>query len=207
MKLLLSLLFVSVLLTESRGQSDSVKTRNIIGFIPSKVDRINGVAIGPFESKLDGKGQSVNGITVDIIGQGGLLLMAVGNDPIRLKDKYEALNQDSIVQKLNAHYDTVTFKTIYRGIVVAGSGIIVDQINGISVGGIISSIENVNGLMFNILNSNVGELNGVSIGLVNQSLTTKGVQIGLVNKTYDLKGIQIGLWNKNRKRSFPIINW
>ena len=51
------------------------KSKNVIWYTPSEVQKINGIAIGPFESTILGKQQIVNGLTFSIVGMGIFLLL------------------------------------------------------------------------------------------------------------------------------------
>ena len=110
-----------------------------------------------------------------------------------------------------------------NGVNIYGAGLIVGQVNGLSVSSILSVAElhngvqgsifsniayELNGLQVALLaNSTRGKMTGVQISVLNLTKELKGVQIGLFNLTKKIKGLQIGLWNVNEKRKLPFINF
>ena len=179
--------------------------RNVIGFIPSKAEKINGWAIGwltlgAYEHRHDSV--IVNGVYTNLspmaVLLAGMSLPYLVATPF-LKETYS---------------ESSPFYT---------DSIIENKINGVSVSLMeLSDRFTVNGVQFALIGLNMFKVNGFSAnlgfsqyqsmqgvviaGILNRTNKGTGIQIGLVNVAQDFKGIQIGLWNKNGNRSLPIIN-
>lgn len=192
------------------------KTRNLIWYTPSEVQKINGIAIGPFESSILGKQQIVNGLTFSIVGMGVFYTITEGHNRLDRyfydiqknigEIEYEKLlnerlvEQDSLIRLKKNNY-------LHNGLVIGGAGMLSDKVNGVSIGSLANYFEEVNGLIVSGIVNNAWFLKGVSIACINESYYFKGIQIGIFNRTIRQRGIQIGLWNRNLRRSLPFINW
>lgn len=192
------------------------KSKNVIWYTPSEVQKINGVAIGPFESAILGKQQIVNGLTFSIVGMG--IFFTIAEEHNRLdrffynfpksagEIEYEKLlnkrlvEQDSLIRVKRISY-------IHNGLVISGAGAMSDKVNGICIGSLANYFQEVNGFIVSGIVNNAWILRGVSIACINESYYFKGIQIGIYNRTIRQRGIQLGLWNRNLRRSLPIINW
>jgi hypothetical protein len=191
--------------SNSIKQDSTIKiNKNFIGFLPSKSNCINGIAIGVVGSEVfcDYKISKIsNGLNLQV-GQGLILSPLILYDMKYLykKNKYQ-------IDSLLLSTDTSYFKAKHNGLICSLFGSATDKINGISISGFFSVHKIINGLSISTIGINYYKINGVSIAIINKGILTKGVQFGVYNSSVELKGIQFGLWNKNKKRSFPIINW
>jgi len=203
------LILLSLLITlQTYGQIN--KKRPIIWVIPSLDTRINGVAVGFMINSLKETDSvlttEINGLNIEIIGVGLLLLLAP-SDPIYHKSD-SAYFDNSYVDTIINSYNSAKYKVNGISISLAGTVGHDININGINLSGLNTLTGKTNGLSTSILINMNGVVNGVSVAvLLNKTIQTKGLQIGLFNQTKRLRGFQIGLWNKNEKRSLPFINW
>lgn len=206
------LLFISILLIYTcHAQNDSVhfKRRNVIWFTPSGVNQINGVAIGPLESLVLKKcNQTVNGITLNLIGV-GILMPLIPYDPN--DDNFDKLKSDTAVFKgiddeikNSSHAEK---SDTHNGIVLSLAGAVTGKVNGIYASGFCAMTGEVKGLVMAPFMNISFHVKGVSIGGFNSVAKMKGLQIGIINKAANLKGLQIGIWNRTRKRKMPLFNW
>jgi hypothetical protein len=212
-------MFLSVLMqntVNAQNRADSVNSKttlrdtiynvqNVIGFIPSKAEKINGWAVGWL--MLGAKEHLhdsviINGIYTNpspiavILGVMALPYLVVS--PF-LKETYSdslPVYTDSIIEnKINGvGLSVIELSDRYT-------------VNGAQFALIALNMFKVNGFSANLGFSEYQYMNGVVIaGVLNQTYKGKGVQIGFINVAQDFRGVQIGLWNKNGKRGFPIIN-
>lgn len=163
------------------SSTESTKTRNVIWIIPSRTDKINGVAIGPFQSNLFfEKQQRVNGLTIGFVGT-GILVPFMPHEPYAeffsntLNDSLAYLLMDSAF-KINRRSET-----IHNGLVLSMAGSVTDVINGASLSFGFSATGNMNGLSLN--------------PLMNFNYSIRGFTAGLYNSAGRVRGVQIGLWN------------
>lgn len=202
----LTLLFVFISLNifsqNPENKIETEKVRNIFSFIPSKVDKINGLSFGVWAENLKSEKDSlkINGINLEInpiiffvyIG-GGIYIPDINDDLAYLERRKRQYNLTDI-DGLNLS--------------VPGFTNLNSKINGFSLTPLTNCAGEINGVSISGITNCCYNLNGVSLcGIYNSSNTVKGVQIGLFNRAKKLKGIQIGLWNKNGKRSLPFLNW
>jgi hypothetical protein len=209
MKKLLLLYFI---LFQISNQS-ICQTKNILWFTPSKSEKINGLSIGLIESTIFQKNnlqQTINGLSINIVGTGLLTTAFVGSMP------YESIFEKNVdyssIEGYLTFFDSILIHSnihSYRnnGITISLTGSLIDNVNGILIGGCTSGITEMNGLLINPIMNLVNTLNGIQIGALNENYQVNGLQIGIFNRTVKLKGIQIGLWNKSLHRSLPFINW
>ncbi len=195
-------------------ENETLITRNIIGFIPSSADKINGWAIGYFflsdDDLSDYKMQVINGVYTNlsplqaIFGVYAILTSMwsfVGADGLNIETQNKTIYSKYIGK------DTLGINQELNGISLS----IVDigdraRINGIDIS-ILSQYSNqMNGFSFSGLFNNKTFLRGFMFGLINISEQVKGVQCGLVNNCGTLKGVQLGLININGGKFFPFIN-
>lgn len=217
-------IFVFLFSINTLAQKDSLfylKPKCPIWFIPSKAEKVNGIAIGPIESGIFKEKQKVNGITVNILGLGTFApLMPESLASRYFKDDNNS-RLDSIISSELDHMDTIPETYIHNGLVASLGGIATQTINGISVStighvssrsngillnGLITVIFKAQGVTSGIINESFS-LSGVQLGIFNKAVVLKGIQIGLSNKSLKGKGFQIGLINKNPKRTTILINW
>ena len=176
--------------------------RNIFSFIPSNVDKVNGLSLGVWAENLKSEKDSlkINGINLEINPiiffiyiRGGIYIPDIDNDlsyTENRKRKYNLTDIDGLNLSIPG-FSNVNSKI--NGLSLTPLTICTGEINGVSISGITNCSYN---------------MNGVSIcGIYNSSNKVNGIQIGLFNRAKRLRGIQIGLWNKNEKRSLPFINW
>jgi len=194
---------------------DSSLTRNIIGFIPSKADKVNGWAIGYFllseDDLSDNKMKVINGVysnlsPVQIYSGVYISLFSLwalfGSDVLNLEThnksiygKYsgkDTLELNQILNGVSLSIVDIGDRTKINGVEISVLSQVSDQMNGLSLSGLINSKTFLKGGMF---------------GLINISESVKGFQCGLVNNCADLQGFQFGLFNRSENRIMPIINF
>jgi hypothetical protein len=193
-------------LKNRKNDTVSLNVRNIVGFVPSKANVINGWAIGWLMLgglDNDNTSKTINGYYTNLspvqLFWGIMLVPRLLFIPFNMRKYCEDIDMT----------DT-TFKNS-------------NQINGLALS-IVDESETylVNGMQATLLNHGLYKLNGVSItagtssyysfrglmisGIFNLTHTGKGLQIGLINRTNTMTGVQIGLWNQIGTGGFPFIN-
>jgi hypothetical protein len=217
MKKVLSIIFLlsftSSVFTQTKNDSTvniksscTPRIRNVIGFVPSKADKINGWTIGWLlleENNNECDSVIINGFYTNISPAqiaGVMLIPYMIAAPFELKAKeLKMCNLDTnriiIENKING---------ISIGILEIADWYVV---NGIQISGLTHSMYKLNGLSISLGESFYDSFKGVMIsGLLNQTVDGKGLQIGLVNSSKNMTGVQIGLWNRIGNRGLPIIN-
>lgn len=196
------------------AQLDSTRIRNVISFTPSKVNRINGLAIG-LSNKPQFHKQSINGLNFELVGSGWLTPLL-------------GLDDGGYIEK-------AMDKQIINGLSV-GFTLMNGNINGVSLATLINTTNSFSGVKISLINYNMNISTGLELGLVNLTNKTQGAQIGLINinrisrgislglyncsfsdvhglqvgiinRTRTLKGVQIGLVNINKSRTMVLFNW
>jgi hypothetical protein len=188
-------LFVS---TNLLGQ-DSLLTKNVICFTPTKANKSNGLTIGIW-NKPDYQFQKFNGVNIELLGQGWLTPFFGLDDGgfIRQTEKKHIINGVS--------FGLTLFNGKVNGLTVSPIINTTYYTNGLKLSLINVDLYKTNGLQIGLLNFN--EINnGLTIGIYNKANTVKGFQIGLVNRTETLNGFQIGLININKSRTTILVNW
>lgn len=192
-----------------------------IWLTPSKVEEINGIAIGFWTDNVKNDGTlisdslMVNGINVELHIGGfyvsiydAILPGSMMEYPDSIKLEREWLEKVNEV-KINGVNISISAlgEVKQNGISIIGTSIYGLEVNGLEIVGLSSQLSRKNGLSIVGLYNRAAIMNGLQIGLINKSTQVRGVQAGLVNIAHDLRGFQFGLWNKNGKRSLPFINW
>lgn len=174
----------------------SLKTANIVGFIPASNSKINGLGIKYSQIITESENNpDVNGmrLNIDPLTIFVPFLLVMHSSEIK-SEPY--LDDDSLL-----NFNTINGLDI--GLFNGGNS----KINGLEIivsGGFGTS---TNGISVGLVQKHY-KMNGIEIGALRTvSNKCRGIQIGLVNNCKNLKGLQIGLWNKNQKRNFPLINW
>lgn len=184
--------------------SENIIKRNFIGFLPSKANYINGIALGIVGSEVycDYKISKIsNGLNIQI-GQGLLLSRMLLYDMNYLYNKNQNYT-DSLLKSIDTSY----YKAKHNGLLLSLFGSATDKINGVSVSGFLSVHKIVNGISISLFGLDQYKLNGISISTINKCISTNGLQIGIYNNSVNVNGLQIGFWNRNTNRSLPILNW
>jgi hypothetical protein len=194
-------------LTNFIHQSKERKIRNIIGFIPSKADAINGLAIGwlelgAYEDKKDSV--IINGVYSNIsplqFFVGAISIPYLIISPFN-KDIFKETFGD--VNSVNKEYEN-RINGVSLSFLEGSDRYVV---NGLQVSVLFHNMYKLHGFSATIGASFYSSFNGLMIsGLFNNTKYGKGLQIGLINRSYNLTGLQIGLWNRIGNRSLPIIN-
>jgi hypothetical protein len=224
--LLIALSFTSHVDAISQDQSAGLRIQkpvhkkrvsNIIGFVPSKAEQINGWAVGwafalnTYRDEIDSvqiNGLYTNAGPLQII----LPLFALG---VRQTKQYSvddsaAHERTAFSRSLNGLavgvYD-VGRKFRIQGLQVNAIFQHTGKLNGISITGLLSRHDEMNGVMITGLVGQSYKLNGLQLGTINQCSKLKGVQIGLFNRARKVKGVQIGFWNQIGKWGLPFINF
>lgn len=193
---------------------DSSLTRNIIGFIPSKADKVNGWAIGYLflsENDLsDNKMKVINGVYSNLspfqIYYGAYVSIfsfwaLFGTDALNVKTQNK-----SIYGKYSGK-DSLELNKILNGVSLSFADIgYRTKINGIEISVLSQNSDQMNGLSFSGLVNSKTFLKGGMFGLINISESVKGFQCGLVNNCSNLQGFQLGLFNRSDNRIMPILN-
>jgi hypothetical protein len=180
------------------------KSQNIIGFLPSKYSKINGLAIGIIgsETYCDYKISKIsNGLNLQI-GQGLFILPILFYDISYLNHKSKVF-----VDSLILNQDTAYYKAKHNGLLISMFGSATDRINGVTISSIFSLHKKTNGLSVSALGNLIYTMNGISISIINKTVKTRGIQIGLYNSATELNGVQIGLINRSKNRFMPLINF
>jgi hypothetical protein len=217
-------LVLIIQISDSYGQ---LANRNIAWFLPSKGNRINGLAIGLYINRNDSINiheQTINGIGTEIIGLGFKLPIS-SEHPFSLNEK----KNETILD----YADSLDFYNCnINGLNLSVTGTLheLSKINGINISGLFSytgkvngfttsiflnmarelrgfglsyvasSYSKVKGLQLSGIFSEAREIHGVQISIVNKAITLKGIQIGdIYSEAIDLIGIQIGVVNKTEK--------
>lgn len=195
------LLFIFVCLSHvlCQAQQDSIRTRNIFSFTPSKANRINGLAVGLWNKPMYYK-QTINGINMELVGYGWLTPFLGLDDGGYLKKSIDKQTINGFSFGLTAMNGKV------NGLAVSPLINTTYYLNGLKIGLINIDLYAAKGLQLGVVNIN--NINrGVTLGLYNNSTEVRGLQIGLINRTQTLRGIQIGLININKSRTTILFNW
>jgi hypothetical protein len=191
-----SFIFLSCAICQAQ---ESTRIRNVFSFTPSKVNRINGLAVGIWNKPLYHR-QKINGISIEIIGSGWLT-------------PFIGLDDGGY---LNKTIDKQTINGLSLGLTLMNG-----KVNGLAISPLINTTYYLNGLKIGLVNVdlyvakgmqlgvvNINDKNkGFTIGIYNQSKEVRGLQIGLINRTQTLKGIQIGFVNINKSKTTFFLNW
>ena len=176
------------------------RVKNFFGLLPTKADKINGLAIGAIASNIKKTKKNefvplkVNGLCIELFPFMGLGLIGLDESKADTID----LNKDS--QKNNK-------QNVVNGVSLSFDKLGVGRVNGLQVSFAFTWIKEAHGVCISGIRNFAYKLNGVGIASMNKAIRAKGVQIGLYNKANDLRGFQFGLWNVNGRRSLPFINW
>ncbi|HEX8531447.1 MAG TPA: hypothetical protein VF646_15555 [Cytophagales bacterium] len=187
MKHLLSLLFLMLTVA---APAQEMKKRYPCWFTPSRRTVSSGITAGLFIGEETR--QRVNGLYLELPGQGLAVIMLPGNPTVRYVDSLPACaNQiNGVSLSLTG---TLNAELALHGLAVNPMGSYYKKLRGVNITG--------------ILGMGV-EVKGINVGLfANVCDRMNGLQIGLFNTARRLRGIQIGLWNVNQKRKLPLVNW
>lgn len=177
---------------------DSLTKRNILCFIPTKANKINGVTIGLWNRPQSQIIQNFNGLNFEILGSGWMTPFLGLDDAGYTKHDRHKINGLSFgLTLLNGRMNGLTISPTINTTF---------YFNGVKIGLFNFDLNKSNGVQFGLVNAN-DENNGVIFGVYNKASKTRGLQIGLVNKSDELRGLQIGLINTNGTRTLPLINW
>lgn len=178
------------------------KVRNVIGFMPSKVDAINGLALG-YELTLginEEKKDSViiNGLCINLAPM--QIIFGAMAIPYLISAPFSnSFSSDTINPKFENRLNGISI-----GIFESSDRYV---IHGLQISGLFHKMYKLHGLSITLGAGVYNSFDGVMIsGYINNTQKGKGLQIGLINKTESITGVQIGLWNKIGKRGLPIIN-
>ena len=160
------------------NDSDSIKNRYILGFLPSQASNIYGLALGLIGSEVRCDKyytKNSHGINLQVLGQGLFTPFFVFNRDLNWSNS----KSDSII-----YGDSTNIKrVVHNGLLISAFGTFSEDINGVSVSPWMSMNHKINGLSLNLLINSTHTLNGMTIGLYNSTYFTKGVQFGLFNQT------------------------
>ncbi|WP_298892519.1 hypothetical protein [uncultured Psychroserpens sp.] len=184
---------------QSINQKDSIPIRNIIGFSPSKAQKVNGLNINYWYNNEPSI--STNGIELGVHPLGIPLTLLTITHPVKMisnawaemdNPEKAGYNSPGKINGIRFGIAFLDYKTI-NGIEFNLAGNYATTVNGISMTPLLNAHYNVNGLGLAVFGNIDAQVNGI--------------QIGLFNKCKKLRGLQIGIWNKNGKRSLPFFNW
>lgn len=170
--------------------AQDVQSRYPFWFAPSKRTASYGITAGPFIGEETR--QEVNGLYLELPGQGLVTIMLPGNPFVYYVDSLPTCaNQiNGVSLSLTG---TVNTELAMRGLAINPVGSYYKKLRGVNIAGLAAL---------------VADARGVNIGLFgNMCDRMNGLQMGLFNNARRLKGIQIGLWNVNQKRRLPLVNW
>jgi hypothetical protein len=191
-------------------EDETFRQLNGVGFVPSKANQINGLAIGwlfmgfhPF----DNDGYEINGLylnpsPVQAVFAAFAAPYLVLSPLLNRKRRKSQPKFDSITWNIAPATSKVNGVAIdllelgdevqVNGIQVSGLGHVMHGHRGVSLAGLFNASERARGFQL--------------AGLFNSTDDMKGLQIGLVNTAVEMKGVQIGLWNQIGRRGFPLIH-
>lgn len=180
-------------------QQDSARIRNVFSFTPSKVNRINGLAIGLWNKPQYHK-QTINGINLEFVGSGWLTPFLGLDDGGYLKKTVDR-------QTINGFSFGLTLMNgKVNGLAISPFINTTYYLNGLKIGLVNVDLYDAKGLQLGMVNiNNINK--GITLGIYNHSTEVRGLQIGLINRTQKLRGIQIGLININKSRTMILFNW
>lgn len=190
-------------------------TRNILWCTPSRVETINGMAVGLinscvfYDSSHNEIQQTVNGVSVELIGAGILVPLAPYAPSMRdsVYSRMTGLADSTISWTPPAHrrYPMVNGLALsltgtaglgtLNGIAPSLIGGYIRHVNGAVGSMMVQYVEELNGLGVGMITMNSYELNGVQAGFFNSTRTTNGVQIGAFNGSDEMSGAHIGVAN------------
>lgn len=184
--------------TEILKKKDFIDVRNIIGFSPSKVNKVNGLTIKYWYD--ESYSNNTNGLELDVNP------LNVFFPFLAVIFSYEILNAGPPAADLKNLNDEIFDKI--NGVRFGASSLEAAKINGLELN-LSGSFETIlNGVSIAPVVNKHYKVNGISLGVLgNADTQVSGIQIGLFNIVNKLRGIQLGLWNVNDKRSLPFINW
>lgn len=191
--------------------NSSTITRNIIGFVPSKADNINGWAIGWEMISGHDKDLLINGAYTNLspfqIYWGAVLTVFSIAAIFGSKEGFNFETSDSTIYGIYSEKSWINFNKTLNGISVS----VVDdagraKINGLEISLITQHTGCSNGVSLSGIFNSKTQFNGLMTGIMNLSEQGNGVQIGLVNNCGSLNGVQIGLINRSEKRLLPLVN-
>ncbi len=190
------------------------QTRNVIGFVPSKANVINGWAIGygftlssPHSSTRTIKGVYTNVQPLNALLLGFASPYLIANPILQLTNSRGVSDTTKALKKWIPDYD---FNDTLNGVALHLFGI------GFSDDYVINGVEICPGII------NGGQLKGFSLslgaehnemvgciisGFYNFLEKGRGVQMALVNDASEFRGVQIGLLNRIGNRVFPFVNF
>jgi hypothetical protein len=184
----------------------TLKVRNIVGFVPSNANIINGWAIGwlMLDASLHKKDSIlINGFYSNIspvqIYLGAMaipytILSPLTDVGVKELDSPDTINRGFKSRINGLSLSLLEFSESY-------------EINGVQISAICHNTYKLQGVSITVGLSSCISFSGLALaGYLNNTRAGKGVQIGLINRANHFKGIQIGLWNKIGKRSIPFIN-
>lgn len=201
--LLAILFFPNSFLYAQNADTNPVKNRYGVSFIPSRSANQCGIQIGPIGSEsICGYPyyKTSNGLNIQIIGQGLLWMFYPLNEYKKIDINIDSVNIDTLRKK-------DALRAIHNGVLFSTLGPIDTQINGICISLFHGHGKKLNGIALNFMRNSYNLANGLELGLINECGKLKGVQIGIFNFSKKSKGLQFGLWNVNEKRKLPFINW
>jgi len=203
-----SSLFGQTNIEQMNNDTNSI-SRNIIGFVPSKADNINGWAIGWLmldeKEKLKINGLYTNLSPFQLYWGGfmtiGLIWTLLGADEFHFETDNGKIYGEYI------GIDSTKCNQLLNGISIS----IVDnaertKINGLEISLVHQQTFVNNGISISGLCNSKTKFNGLMIGLMNIAEKGNGLQIGLINNCGNLQGFQIGLINRCGSRIIPFIN-
>ncbi len=179
------------------------KVKNVLGFTPTKVNKINGLALGiSFKNSLSSVAAHKRDLVINGLNLG---INPLGFYSWPFAEEFHPYEHDI------EYYDKVlagASKSRVNGMSVSIFHASATKIQGLNIAASVTSVDEINGVSISGLNNLAYKLRGVSIAIVkNKVVKAHGIQIGLYNKATDLRGFQFGLWNVNGRRSLPFINW
>ncbi|PKP22164.1 MAG: hypothetical protein CVU05_05060 [Bacteroidetes bacterium HGW-Bacteroidetes-21] len=196
--------------TTTNIQDSSKKVRNIIGFVPSKADVINGWAIGWLtlneheNLKMNGLYTNINPIQIYYGVYVSLFTIWTVLSSPELKDE----TNDGRIYGFYKGIDSTVCDQRFNGISIS----IVDfgdrtKMNGIELSLVSQHMNQNNGISVSGLFNKKVKFNGLMVGLINLSEQGHGLQMGLINNCGNMHGVQLGLINRCGKRLTPFLNF
>ncbi|WP_338396619.1 LA_2272 family surface repeat-containing protein [Persicobacter psychrovividus] len=174
-----------------KGQkAQTPKVKNIFWVQPNNVSKINGVALGPFNSSSwsDHDHLMVNGLNIELIGNGlwGYFLP----HPSFPETNYNTVNGISL--------SPTYFGGTNNGITLSALTIM-SNMNGLNLG-LLSRVNNMSsGINFGFMMVKSEKMKGAQIGFFTNARDGKGLFLGGIAMSNKMKGVQIGIFNHVQK--------
>ena len=208
----------------SQGRYNDYKDNYVFSFLSKKYSSTYGISLFPYDNTknfgicmnlISQEYQTINGLNVELIGNGIVDIFSSDND-------YSRTNFQT---KITSTYNGISISPlglnsngIVNGLSINGIHCYQTQIKGIGISFLVINTMFLNGLSLSCF-SKFGLMKGLQVGIIVRSNESKGVSIGcfsgsdnghgliigLFNSSLKHKGLMLGLINEVEGKFFPII--